>query len=187
MPTFHKVYVDDFFFIVDRNKVDHILCMLNRHTETIKFTMENETNKQINFLNMTLIKEGKHIITNWYRKPYASNRLLNYYSSHKRSTILAIQHIETMLELSDGKLFHDNKQKATDTLKANNFPGTLFSSITNQFYTLMKPPRHQMKIEKEGQHRYVSYAHTINNAKLKATTRSCQNLFETPNSISLKN
>lgn len=64
---------------VDRNK---ILNILNETDEDIKFTIEIENNKHIPYLDMLLHNESTHIITDWYSKPTASNRMLNWLSKH---------------------------------------------------------------------------------------------------------
>lgn len=169
-PIYHRVYVDDSIFIINKDRIDAMLLTLNQHTKSMQFTIENESNNQLNFLNMTLIRDTNKVITNRFKKPFSSNRTLNFYSAHKRSTIVntAAQHIKTIIELSDGRFFHQNKQKVIDTLRNNNFPETLIICLMNQYYTLMRPLHNQKQATN---HTYISYPHTINNAKLKTIIR----------------
>lgn len=172
LPSFHKVYVDDSIFVLNKSKVIDMLDTLNSFTSSIKFTIEWEENSEINFLNMTLYRRNDHIITNWFRKPYASKRILNYHSSHKRSTILntATHFIHTVVQLSDVSFFQYNKNKVIDTLKYNNFPETLILTLMNDNYTLMRPLSSEKRQENRDK-RYVSYPHTIKNAGLKNIIR----------------
>lgn len=139
--TFIKIFVDDTITALPFNSVRKALDALNTFDENIKFTheMENEE-KSINFLNMTLYRRDDLIITNWYRKSFASGRLLNYMSSHKRTTIVetAINFIITTRTLSDGEFFTSNRQRVIDTLRENSFPETLIISLMNEHYSLMR-------------------------------------------------
>lgn len=78
----------------------------------------------------------KCLETNWYRKPIASGRLLNYYSSHKRTTIIktAVGFIKTVLKISNPKYFGVNKPKVIDTLRVNSFPETTIVALMNALY-----------------------------------------------------
>lgn len=148
--SFIKVFVDDTIAAIDEKSIDTALHALNKFMPNqIKFTKENENEMlSINFLNVTLIRiplndmEGNFIIrTKWYKKNFSSGRLLNYYSSHKRTTIVAtaIQFIRTILILSDPVFYNDNKQLAIQTLKENSFPETLIIKLINTYYTYMRP------------------------------------------------
>lgn len=149
--SFIKVFVDDTIAAIDRSLVEKALETLNNFKVGIKFTLERENDSfSINFLNVTLTRDKQDevedsprtvVTTNWYRKPFASGRLLNYYSSHKRTTVLgtAINFIKTVIYLSDGRYFHENKQKIIDSLKENSFPEGIISVLMNDYYTYMRP------------------------------------------------
>lgn len=171
VPIFYRTYVDDSLFVLGKEQVNKTFETLNACSKHLKFTMEKEVGNQINFLNLTLIRETPKIVTNWYRKPFASKRLVNFYSAHKRSTIrnTAIQHIRTVIELSDGRFFHDNKEKVVETLRANNYPETTIIALMNEYYTLMRPTISENKNERN--QLYVGYPHTIRNMTLKNCIR----------------
>lgn len=140
--AFIKVFVDDTLAVIDPNSSDLALQVLNNFHPKMSFTMEKENeNGSINFLNLNVIRRGNQIKTNWYRKLFASGRLVSYYSSHKRSTVLATAEtfIKTTILLSDGEFFHQNRQRIIDTLKDNCFPDTVIETLMNRHYTLMKP------------------------------------------------
>ena len=59
----------------------------------LKFTMENEMQEKLNFLDVTISKQNNKIITSWYRK---SSNTLNFTSwnsfglkTHKINTVKA--------------------------------------------------------------------------------------------------
>lgn len=191
--SFLSIFVDDSIFILQRDMTQIALEILNNCVPgPIRFTMEQETNGQINFLNLTLKRDGKSITTNWYKKNYASDRLLNYFSNHKRSIILgtAKHFIKTVLLLSDGQHFQENKTIVENRLRQNNFPEDVISHLVNHEYTLMRPFSNRQQYSHtfyQTQHssgsevcdepnqacilknktNYVSYPHAIGNKKIK--------------------
>lgn len=146
--SFIKVFVDDTIAAMSENKIDEALEALNDFMPGhIRFTKENENNQgSINFLNLNL-KRGAHddiehgIVTNWYKKSFASGRLVNYYSSHKHSTIIAtaVHFIKTVLVLSSPMFFSENKETVEQTLRENSFPESLIITLMQTHYTYMKP------------------------------------------------
>lgn len=160
--SFIRVFVDDTITAINREDVQKALHVLNQFNPSIKFTCETENeNKSIHFLNLTLYRDGNFITTNWYRKSFASGRLVNYLSSHKRTTVIgtAENFIKTVLSLSDGHFFQSNKKIVTETLRDNNFPETIVITLMNKFYTLMKPiePSEKENLDEK----YVIYPHSI--------------------------
>lgn len=141
--SFIKVFVDDTIAAVHKDCIDLALNALNDfRPNQIKFTLERENDAaSINFLNVTLHRKDTQILTNWFRKSFASGRLLNYYSSHKRTTIIAtaVHFIKTVLILSDSIHFQSNKSIVFRTLRDNSFPETTIISLMNEYYTIMKP------------------------------------------------
>lgn len=167
--TFIRVFVDDTIAAVNANLANKALTLLNSFAPgQIIFTMEKEdTNASINFLNVTLTREANSIFTNWYRKPFASGRLLNFYSSHKRTTVLATgaHFIKTVLLLSDPRFFHDNKPVVVQTLRENSFPEITIMTLINTFYTYMKPVDSHNTGKTEVTNRYVIFPHAISHSK----------------------
>lgn len=140
-PKFIYVYVDDTIGGIHKDHIVQTLATLNAYDNRINFTIEIENEGKINFLDMTLMRRGEKIATNWFKKPYASDRLLNYLSTHKHSTIINVAkaHIRTVLQLSDADFFNENRNHIMDRLRANNFPEMEIIRIMQE-YTLMKAP-----------------------------------------------
>lgn len=149
--TFVKVFVDDTIVAIGAEHIEDALNHLNAFCPgKIVFTCEKEDeHAHINFLNTSLFRKGESIQTNWYRKGFASGRLLNYYSSHKRPTVIAtaVHFIQTVLQLSDGEFFMTNKPIVERTLRDNSFPETTILSLMNEYYTYMKPFRREKEQE----------------------------------------
>lgn len=178
--SFIKVFVDDTIAALNINKVDQALEILNNFVPgKVIFTVEKENDHfSINFLNVTLIRLNNVIITNWYRKTFASGRLLNYFSSHKRATIIAtaVHFIRTVLILSDACHFQSNRNIVIVTLHLNSFPEILIITLINQFYTYMKSFNQNSNNISDNQ--YVIFPHAINHSKRIKNTIS---KFKNPN------
>lgn len=153
-PFFIKVYVDDTLVALNKQDIEPMLKQLNEYHENIQFTVEVEQNACINFLNMTIIRNDQRMMSRWYKKPYASYRLLNYFSAHKRTVIIntAIQFIKTVLELSDASFFGENKEMIIQTLQKNCFPEIEIMKLIHN-YSLMVP-LHNTEIDND--RRFVS-------------------------------
>lgn len=162
--SFIRIFVDDTIAAVKRGSVLNALRILNEFHPNMKFTHEVEDQRRsINFLNLTLFRDGNRITSNWYRKHFASGRLLPYYSSHKRTTIMATAgaFIETVIQLSDPFFFNLNRSIVERTLYDNGFPESVVQVLMNDFYTLMKrkPLRNRMG------RRYKIFPHAICESK----------------------
>lgn len=140
--TFIKIFVDDTLVAIPRGNQQLFLNALNSFHPQMNFTFEEEDEKQsINFLNLTVFRICNRLFTNWYRKDFASGRLLNYYSSHKRTTVLgtAEAFIKTVINLSDPFFFKANREIVVSTLRDNSFPESTIQVLLNDHYTLLKP------------------------------------------------
>lgn len=83
-PLFVKKYVDDLITIIPKDIVPEMLDKMNNYHPKIKFTVEIEENCSINYLDLKLIRNSNDniITTDWYSKPYSTNRILNFESHH---------------------------------------------------------------------------------------------------------
>lgn len=142
-PKFIALYVDDSLWLLKKNEINKVLSGLNNYHHRIKFTHEIETNNSISFLDITIIRLGDEIVTNWYKKPFASSRLLNFYSLHESSCIIqtAIAYVEMIKKLSHPMYFLENKDMVENILRLNSFPETIIMNIMHKHYTLMHPPQ----------------------------------------------
>lgn len=135
------VYVDDTLCILETKHIFNMLSLINSFHPKLQFTVETETNKSINFLDIQVSRNKQNILTKWYRKPFSSDRLLNFFSGHKKGTIInvATTFIKKCLLLSSPKFFKENRLTLTQILEENCFPLTLIIRLLHENYTLMKP------------------------------------------------
>ena len=76
-------YVDDISIVVPDTEIENILQCFNANQFNIKFTLEKEKERTINFLDISITrKQDQKLSLNWYRKPTWSGRYLNFFSHH---------------------------------------------------------------------------------------------------------
>lgn len=133
-PLLWTIYVDDHLAIIPDGKENLILDKLNSYHPNIKFTLEREIDSSINFLDVTISHKEDKIFTNWYHKPIASNRLINFYSAHPKHMIrnTAISFASRVFQLSHRQFNNINTSRILDILKKNNFPEKYAKIIINQ-------------------------------------------------------
>lgn len=123
-PKILTKYVDDLFGIVKREEIDNTLTILNSFHRQIQFTMEEETNNRLPYLDSVVIRQGHLLKLDWYQKPTASGRIINFNSKHPRRTIIntATNFIKRVLQISDDQFHDENKNKIRKVLDMNDFP-----------------------------------------------------------------
>lgn len=131
-PDFWYFYVDDHLTSIPRREIRRIEDRLNSYHPSIKFTTEIENDQfSINFLDTTIIRYRTRLKTDWYHKDCASNRILNFHSTHppnmKRN--VAIAFARRVFRLSNPAFMTRNKQRVTEILVKNGFPKRMSDAI----------------------------------------------------------
>ena len=86
-------YIDDILIIYRENHTDihEVLNLFNNATSTLQFTMEQENNNSINFLDITIYKNNNSLNFCVYRKPTATDHIIphnsNHPAEHKRTVV----------------------------------------------------------------------------------------------------
>ncbi|XP_075151039.1 uncharacterized protein LOC142225146 [Haematobia irritans] len=127
MPNKPKIltkYVDDLFGIIKKTETINTINVLNSYNKLIQFTMEEENDNKLAYLDTIVIRKENRILLDWYQKDTASRRLVNFHSKHPKSMIIntANNFINRVLTISDEIYHHQNKQKIRDILLMNDFP-----------------------------------------------------------------
>ena len=86
-------YVDDVLtFVPQETDLPRLLQELNDVNAAIQFTIEEETNGQLPFLDTLIMKSGEGLKFTVYRKPTNKNDMIHYFSAHdnrvKSGTVL---------------------------------------------------------------------------------------------------
>ena len=116
----------------------------------IAFTIEEESDQQIAFLDTLVSRKDSTITIDVYRKATHTDRYLDFTShhdkSHKISTAETLLHRATKLpSTAQGKNTEINH--VTDALLANNYPSDIISNILNKKFS--KPPTHAIPTPEE--------------------------------------
>ncbi|BHF62379.1 hypothetical protein SprV_0200536100 [Sparganum proliferum] len=124
-PKFWARYVDDTFVVIKRSEVKAFRALLNSIFPDIQFTMEEEVNNQLPFLDVqiTRLTDGK-IRTTVYRKATNTRRILHFRSNHpvghKRSCVRTLfQRVQTHCSDDSGR---EEMNYLQALLKANSYP-----------------------------------------------------------------
>ncbi|XP_067613178.1 uncharacterized protein [Eurosta solidaginis] len=142
-PRLLTKYVDDLFAIVKTEEIGNVLTELNSYSISIKFTIEVEKDGQLPYLDTLINRRNNKLYIDWYRKPTASGRLINYYSKHEKSTIIntAKSFIRRVLTISDRMYHKKNITIIKKTLEDNEFPSSLVNKLVRNFYTRARNER----------------------------------------------
>lgn len=130
------IFVDDILTAIPENIVEETLEMFNAVNTKIQFTMELESDRQIPYLDLKLTRENDGTIsTEFYQKPCASGRILNFYSNHSTALKIntAIGLIKRIYTFSASKCETVKHQIAVDILRKNNFPKTLIHKLICEY------------------------------------------------------
>ena len=89
-PDMYVRYVDDIFCIIKRDKLNILKDFVNSISDNIKFTFEDELNKQIPFLDVLIERVNSGFHTSVYRKSIASDIILHFDSFHPHSQKISL-------------------------------------------------------------------------------------------------
>ncbi len=83
--------VDDAFAVFRKRKSTEILSLINNYHTDLKFTIEEENNGVLNFLDVKLTRKSDgNLERNVYMKPTHTDRYLDWTSHHHRSQKIAV-------------------------------------------------------------------------------------------------
>ncbi|XP_044751669.1 uncharacterized protein LOC123311665 [Coccinella septempunctata] len=107
------LYVDDTLMLIPLEMRQTIFDLFNSYHPSIKFTIEDENENKIPFLDLLITREETNLTTCWYTKTINSNRIINYYSNHSNTQKVntAISLMYRALSLSDSKFREETTQK----------------------------------------------------------------------------
>ena len=71
-------YVDDIFVVLKKGHKNRLLEKLNNFDKNLGFTIETMENSRLNFLDTTVVIKNKTLNLEHYRKPTATDCLINY-------------------------------------------------------------------------------------------------------------
>ncbi|XP_072400999.1 uncharacterized protein [Diabrotica undecimpunctata] len=113
---FVKRYVDDLILATPSDKTVATLSVFNCFDPHLQFTCEIEVDNSIPFLDIGIIRTSDNrLVTTWYKKEMASNRFLNYHSTHPiRYKLNLVQALSLRVHMLTHPLY---KEESLDLLK----------------------------------------------------------------------
>ena len=126
-PTFYKRYIDDTFAIF--NSKDESLLFFNQlnSVSSLQFTMEEEENRKLPFLDVLVQKQEGTFITSVYRKPTFSGSYLRYssYAPHCRKVGLIEILTHRALHICSSSTLSDELNKIRRIFEDNGYPASV--------------------------------------------------------------
>ncbi|CAB0003926.1 unnamed protein product, partial [Nesidiocoris tenuis] len=129
-------YVDDLFLVLPRTQVEDTLALFNEYHEKLRFTCEREVDGRLPFLDLLVIRDESGLVSvDWYRKPSASDRCMDFRSAHAFSMRVACakELIGRALRLSSAQYQEDNKLQVRKMLLENGYPSSLVSRLISSW------------------------------------------------------
>ena len=158
-PPVLKKYVDDLIVAISLDKLKYVHDMLNSYDKHLQFTYELEENRRLPYLDMVLVrKENQTIRTEWYSKPIASGRFLNFHSYHsyQQKMNVAKNFIMRVEKLSTNLNRQETNQIVDKYLKINDYPKSLRNRIINNSRNHTIPTSQSSTAQENLNHTYRS-------------------------------
>ena len=136
-PRYYKRYVDDTFTIFDNNEQAlNFLEYINKVHPNLKFTIDFENNKKLNFLDILVHNNNHEFKFSVFRKSTFTNLSINFFSFCP--LIYKINALKTLIHrsykiCSDYDSLHSELQFLKELFLKNGFPLSLIYSITKKF------------------------------------------------------
>ena len=136
-PVFYRRYVDDTFVLFsNKASAELFLEYANSFHENINFTMENECNNRLPFLDILIERTASGFTTGVYRKPTFTGQGMNFYSccffNFKLNSISTLIHRAYILS-SNWLSFHNEICFLKKFFTNNCYPDSLFFKFLNRF------------------------------------------------------
>lgn len=136
-------YVDDLFLILPESAVEDTLVLFNSYHPQLRFTCEREHDSRLPFLDTMVVRDpAGNLLTDWYRKPCAADRCLDFRTSHAFSMKMscAKELLTRVLRLSSPQFHTANREKVSMILRRNGYPRALVSRLVNGWSPRPDPP-----------------------------------------------
>ena len=148
-PTLWIRYVDDTFVIWTHgdSELQAFLGHLNSLRESIQFTMEEEEQGQLPFLDVLVKRKGSNLTTSVYRKPTSTDCYLNYQSNHhpaiKLGTITCLR--KRAHNICSQENLQEELQHLQSVFKKNGYPRTIIQRVLRKQKSTQADPSNEDK------------------------------------------
>ncbi|XP_058817820.1 uncharacterized protein LOC131681126 [Topomyia yanbarensis] len=134
IPIIRK-YVDDLFMALPKDQIPTTLDTFNAYNPHLQFTKEVESKNKLPFLDTIITRKfDQSLSSQWYAKPIASGRLLNYHSFHPLSMKMNVakNFIERVFHLSTEDTTNVQQNIIFQQLRRNNYPSSLINRLIHR-------------------------------------------------------
>ena len=126
-------YMDDILREIKKSRTEEKLVQLNNLHPSLKFTIEEETENSITFLDMRIIRENDGSLhSTWFTKETDTGLIMNYHAlapiRYKKSVISGLIH-RIYRACTSWKYFHESLEKAKIILQKNQYPPSFYEEI----------------------------------------------------------
>ena len=180
-PVFYRRYVDDTFLLFkEKHHANLFLDFVNSFHRNIQFTMEQETDNRLSFLDILVYREDNQFLTGIFRKKTFSGLGLNFFSHCPFS--FKLNSCKTLLSrafalTSNWIKFHEEIMFLKSYFNKNCYPSFLFDKIVNNFLECIFKPRTPIyDVPKKQMYVSLPYSHNSVHIKRKLT-RFLGNLY----------
>lgn len=141
-PKIWQRYVDDVFAIIKTTNLETFFNHLNSQHPNIKFTLEQEKDQKIAFLDTLIVRNNNKIKVQIYRKPTHTDQYLDFNSNHQLAAKESV--ISSLLSRAE-HVVSDPEDKSrelhyiTNVLMANNYTQSAISKVKRKLNTERVP------------------------------------------------
>ena len=125
-------YMDDIIRTAKREEIRDILAVANSLHPCLEFTIEEETEEKIPFLDMLLERTDNRITTSWYSKPTDTGLMMSFRACaptrYKKNIIEGTVH-RLYNTTSSWTAFHQGLESAKITWEKNQYPPDFYEPI----------------------------------------------------------
>ena len=134
--TYYTRYVEDIFIVYDNTKttIEDIQSYTDHIHKNLKFTITQETNEQISFLDILITRQEQKLDINIYRKNTTTDTTINYLSNHPMEHKMAAYryYINRMNRLPLSEKKRIEWQTILRIAHNNNFPTRKITTLRKQ-------------------------------------------------------
>ena len=136
-------YMDDILRSIQQSHIQEKHEQINRIHKNLKFTVEEEQDCKLSYLDMLMIRQGIRVSSTWYCKPTDTGLIMNFHAlapkRYKRSVVSGFVY-RIYRTCSTWEYFHQSLQKAKEILEKNQYPPSFYDSIIEETITKILDP-----------------------------------------------
>ena len=151
-PKVWERFVDDVYSIVKCTQLENFFHHINNLHQNIKFTMEEESNGELAFLDTLLKRNNGEISVLVYRKPTHTDQYLHYSSHHQTSckeSVVSSLFNRAYSIITNKDDLHKENARIKQVLKENGYQESIISKIFKRITNNHSLPQLQQQMQAE--------------------------------------